>query len=99
MPKKQEKVPEQPERKPVTKEEKLIQHLETVSPKQLLEDLSGGNRASEQDMRVVREVMTGQGLPPPRSEERRVGRECRAGGEREHRWIRGVLSGEAGSVG
>ncbi|HLS59871.1 MAG TPA: DnaD domain protein [Virgibacillus sp.] len=65
MPKKQEKVPEQPERKPVTKEEKLIQHLETVSPKQLLEDLSGGNRASEQDMRVVREVMTGQGLPPP----------------------------------
>lgn len=65
IPKKQEKVSEKQTNKPETKEEKLIHHLETVSPKQLLEDLSSGNRASEQDMRVIREVMTGQGLPPP----------------------------------
>lgn len=51
--------------KPVTKEEQLIYELETISPKQLLEDLSDGNQASEQDIKVVREVMTRQGLPSP----------------------------------
>lgn len=50
---------------PKTKEEMLIQELETISPKQLLEDLSGGNQASEQDMKIIREVMTSQGLPAP----------------------------------
>src|SRR5699024_9327944 len=52
-------------KKPETKEEKLIYHLETISPKQLLEDLSGGNRASAQDLKIIREVMTNQGLPHP----------------------------------
>lgn len=52
-------------KKPETKEEQLIQELETISPKQLLEDLSDGNHASEQDIKVVREVMTRQGLPAP----------------------------------
>ncbi|MFD1067428.1 replication initiation and membrane attachment family protein [Oceanobacillus locisalsi] len=56
----------QPEvKKPSTKEEQLIHELETISPKQLLEDLSDGNRAPEQDIKVVREVMTKQGLPAP----------------------------------
>ncbi|WP_087971879.1 replication initiation and membrane attachment family protein [Oceanobacillus rekensis] len=50
---------------PTTKEEMLIQELETISPKQLLEDLSSGNHASEQDMKAIREVMTTQGLPSP----------------------------------
>src|SRR5699024_4477634 len=50
---------------PKTKEEMLIQRLETISPKQLLEDLSSGNQASEQDMKIIREVMTNQGLPVP----------------------------------
>ncbi len=50
---------------PTTKEEMLIQELETISPKQLLEDLSSGNHASEQDMKAIREVMTTQGLPAP----------------------------------
>ena len=50
---------------PKTKEEKLIQRLETISPKQLLEDLSNGNQASEQDMKIIRDVMTSQGLPQP----------------------------------
>ncbi|WP_152654826.1 replication initiation and membrane attachment family protein [Oceanobacillus sp. CFH 90083] len=52
-------------KKPATKEEQLIHELETISPKQLLEDLSDGNHASEQDIKVVREVMTNQGLPAP----------------------------------
>ncbi|TQS76233.1 chromosome replication initiation protein [Ornithinibacillus gellani] len=48
-----------------TKEEQLIQQLEVISPRQLLADLSSGNQASEQDMKVIREVMTSQGLPSP----------------------------------
>ncbi|GGA81802.1 replication initiation and membrane attachment family protein [Ornithinibacillus halotolerans] len=51
--------------KPLTKEEQLITHLESISPKQLLEDLSSGNHASEQDLKVIREIMTTQGLPSP----------------------------------
>lgn len=51
--------------KPKTKEEILIERLETLSPKQLLEDLSNGNHASEQDMKAIRDVMTTQGLPAP----------------------------------
>ena len=50
---------------PASKEEMLIRELETISPKQLLEDLSSGNHASEQDMKAIREVMTTQGLPAP----------------------------------
>lgn len=50
---------------PQTKEEMLINELETISPKQLLEDLSGGGEASNQDMKVISEVMTRQGLPSP----------------------------------
>lgn len=63
------KAKEKPKQKnfnrPLTKEEQLIKRLETISPKHLLEDLSSGNQASEQDMRIIREVMTGQGLPSP----------------------------------
>ncbi|WP_096269651.1 replication initiation and membrane attachment family protein [Paucisalibacillus globulus] len=56
----------QPELRPsMTKEEQLIHQLETISPKQLLEDLSSGNHASEQDLKVIREIMTTQGLPSP----------------------------------
>lgn len=50
---------------PKTKEEELIQLLETISPKQLLEDLSSGNEASEQDLKMINDVMTSQGLPVP----------------------------------
>jgi replication initiation and membrane attachment protein len=58
-------VERKPAAKPLTKEEQLIQELETMSPKQLLEDLSRGNQASEQDMKIIREVMVSQGLPSP----------------------------------
>ncbi|MGP4108348.1 replication initiation and membrane attachment family protein [Virgibacillus sp. L01] len=50
---------------PTTKEDQLITELEKISPKQLLEDLSSGGQASAQDMKVIREVMTTQGLPSP----------------------------------
>ncbi|MGM8213803.1 replication initiation and membrane attachment family protein [Virgibacillus sp. W0430] len=49
---------------PLTKEEQLVETLQRITPKQLLEDLSNGNHASEQDMKIIREVMTKQGLPP-----------------------------------
>lgn len=50
---------------PKTKEEKLIHTLQTISPKQLLEDFSSGHHASEQDMKIVRDIMVKQGLPAP----------------------------------
>ncbi len=52
-------------KKPLTKEEQMIERLESITPKQLLEDLSSGNNATEQDMKIVSEVMTEQGLPIP----------------------------------
>ncbi|SET44333.1 replicative DNA helicase loader DnaB [Oceanobacillus limi] len=60
-----QKVDNQQVSKPLTKEEQLIKELETMSPKQLLEDLSSGSHASDQDLKVIREVMTTQGLPSP----------------------------------
>ncbi|GGK09281.1 replication initiation and membrane attachment protein [Lentibacillus kapialis] len=53
------------EYEPTTKEEQLIQKLENISPKNLLEDLSSGGQASGQDLKMIREVMTTQGLPSP----------------------------------
>lgn len=50
---------------PKTKEEKLVHTLQTISPRQLLEDLSNGGHASEQDMKLIREVMLKQGLSTP----------------------------------
>lgn len=52
-------------KQPRTKEEKLIQILETISPQQLLADLSNGHQASEQDLTIVRDIMLSQGLPAP----------------------------------
>ncbi|MFC3040079.1 replication initiation and membrane attachment family protein [Virgibacillus xinjiangensis] len=54
-----------PNDKPLSKEEQLVHQLETISPKQLLEDLSSGSHASEQDLKVIRDIMTSQGLPSP----------------------------------
>lgn len=51
--------------KPTTKEEQLISKLENISPKELLEDFSNGEHASGQDLKMIREVMTTQGLPSP----------------------------------
>ncbi|GGC93498.1 replication initiation and membrane attachment protein [Thalassobacillus devorans] len=47
-----------------SKEEQFISMLERKSPKELLEDLSTGNEASAQDLKLIRDVMTEQGLSP-----------------------------------
>ncbi|KKE79722.1 MULTISPECIES: hypothetical protein [Oceanobacillus] len=39
--------------------------METITPKKLLGDLSKRNKASEQDLKIVREVMISQSLPSP----------------------------------
>lgn len=51
--------------KPKSKVDKLIERFETASPKQVLEDLSSGRNASEQDMLFIRDLMLRQGLPAP----------------------------------
>ncbi|SIS51468.1 replication initiation and membrane attachment family protein [Salimicrobium flavidum] len=55
---------EQGERKsPSSKNEKFIHMLEDITPRELLEDVSNGSRASDQDVKLIRDVMTEQGLP------------------------------------
>lgn len=54
----------EPKRK-LSKKEQLIRRFETITPKQLLEDLSEGRHASEQDLKMIREIMVKQGLPTP----------------------------------
>lgn len=48
--------------KPRTKTEELIQHFETITPKELLEDMSKGNNASEQDIDIISEIATRQNV-------------------------------------
>jgi len=50
---------------PQTKEEQLINEIETISPKQLLEDLSSGQQASERELKMIRDVKLKHGLPSP----------------------------------
>lgn len=45
-----------------SKEDQFVEMLEQISPRELLEDLSNGNRASEQDLKLIRDVMTEQGM-------------------------------------
>ena len=47
-----------------SKGDQFIDMLEQISPRELLEDLSGGNKASDQDLKLIRDVMTEQGLSP-----------------------------------
>ncbi|MCU9614170.1 DnaD domain protein [Caldibacillus lycopersici] len=49
---------------PKTKEEQLIHYLETVSPRQLLEDLSEGSEPVAADLHLVEDVMFKQKLTP-----------------------------------
>lgn len=51
--------------KPASKIDELVARLESISPKQLLEDLSGGNHADEQDLKMISEIMIKQGLSAP----------------------------------
>lgn len=58
-------VQEEQLKKPQTKFERLIEKFETASPKDILEDLSSGHNASEQDVQFIRDTMLEQGLPTP----------------------------------
>jgi replication initiation and membrane attachment protein len=49
---------------PKTKEEQLIKQLETISPRQLLMDISGGAEPSLSDLQIIEDVMFHQKLLP-----------------------------------
>lgn len=48
---------------PQSKMDQSLHRLETISTKQLLDDLSGGDYAGEQDLKMVSEIMIKQGIP------------------------------------
>ena len=47
-----------------SQKELFIERMETISPKELLEDLSNGNQASQQDLKMIANVMDAQGIEP-----------------------------------
>ncbi|WAA10184.1 replication initiation and membrane attachment family protein [Fervidibacillus albus] len=49
---------------PKTKEERFIRYLETVSPRQLLEDISNGSEPVASDLQLIENVMLKQKLNP-----------------------------------
>jgi replication initiation and membrane attachment protein len=49
--------------KPLSKEEELLEYLETTSPKDVLADISNGSTPSKSDLQAVEEVMLSQKLP------------------------------------
>ncbi|KGP71728.1 replication initiation and membrane attachment family protein [Pontibacillus yanchengensis] len=51
------------DQQPQGKEEALINQLEHISPRQLLTDLSNGAEPTEKELKIVRDIMTSQGLP------------------------------------
>ncbi|MYL34160.1 hypothetical protein GLW05_11175 [Pontibacillus yanchengensis] len=51
------------DQQPQDKEEALINQLEHISPRQLLTDLSNGAEPTEKELKIVRDIMTSQGLP------------------------------------
>lgn len=54
--------PDPASREPMTKEEKLISYLETITPRQLLIDLAEGAQPAMSDLTAIEEVMFGQNL-------------------------------------
>ncbi|WP_182201054.1 replication initiation and membrane attachment family protein [Paraliobacillus salinarum] len=50
--------------KPMSKQDQFARMLEEISPRELLEDLSNGNQPSKQDLKMVADVMSQQGLTP-----------------------------------
>lgn len=51
-------------KEPKTKADKLIYHLEKISPKELLEDFSSKGQASNQEVKMIIDIMDNHGLPP-----------------------------------
>ncbi|MFC3883194.1 replication initiation and membrane attachment family protein [Bacillus songklensis] len=52
------------EKVPQTQEEQLIRQLETISPKQLLIELSGGAEPAQSDLQIIEDVLFHQKLTP-----------------------------------
>lgn len=50
--------------KPLSKKAQFIERMETISPKEFLEDLSGGAKASTQDIKMIADIMEKQQLKP-----------------------------------
>lgn len=50
-------------RQPESKMEESLHRLETISTKELLDDLSVGDHAGEQDLKMVSDIMVKQGIP------------------------------------
>ncbi|MGF2617341.1 Replication initiation and membrane attachment protein [Rossellomorea vietnamensis] len=59
---KNEKPPEASRKPPATKEEELIEYLETTSPKEVLKDISGGIEPAKSDLQAIEEVMISKKL-------------------------------------
>nr|WP_175991566.1 replication initiation and membrane attachment family protein [Bacillus sp. Marseille-Q1617] len=49
--------------KPLSKEDELLEYLETTSPKDVLADISNGSNPSKSDLQAVEEVLMSQKLP------------------------------------
>ncbi|NMA89785.1 MAG: replication initiation and membrane attachment protein [Amphibacillus sp.] len=47
-----------------SKRDLFVERMETISPKELLEDLSSGRQASQQDLKMIANIMDAQGLEP-----------------------------------
>src|SRR5699024_1743505 len=52
------------DKQPKKKKDLFIERMETISPKELLEDLSNGRQASETDLKMIANIMDAQGLEP-----------------------------------
>ncbi|SDB94778.1 replicative DNA helicase loader DnaB [Pelagirhabdus alkalitolerans] len=61
---KREKIKDRSSSKEKTKQERFIDQMETITPKELLEDLSNGSQASTQDLKMIASIMEQQGLTP-----------------------------------
>ncbi|TYR76915.1 Replication initiation and membrane attachment protein [Rossellomorea vietnamensis] len=59
---KTEQTAEASRKTPATKEEELIEYLETTSPKEVLKDISGGIEPAKSDLQAIEEVMISKKL-------------------------------------
>lgn len=59
---KTEKPAEASRKRPATKEEELLEYLETTSPKEVLKDISGGIEPAKSDLQAIEEVMISKKL-------------------------------------
>jgi len=61
----EKKLEQSKQQKPLTKEEKLIQHFEAITHRELLEDLSPSGKASIDEINMITDIMEQHGLTQP----------------------------------